>query len=71
MLGPLLLLIYDNYIYKSSDKLNFLFADGTTLLFAHKNLKVREQVVNSELSEVSASDIFCPSLKRLNKHQNV
>ena len=31
----------------------FLFADDITILFAHKNLKVLEQVVNSELSKVS------------------
>ena len=31
----------------------FLFADDNTLLFAHKNLKVLEQVANSELSKVS------------------
>jgi len=54
VLGPLLLLIYINDIHKSSDKLNFfLFADDTTILFARKNLKVLEQVVNSELSKVS------------------
>ena len=50
MLGPLLFLIYINDIHKSSDKLIFfLFGDDTTLLFAHKNLKVLEQEVNSEL----------------------
>ena len=47
--GPLLFLIYINDIHTSSD--NFLFADDITLLFAHKNLKVLEQLVNSELSK--------------------
>ena len=82
VLGPLLYRININDIHKSSDKLNFfLFADNTTLLFAHKNLKVLEQVVNSELSKVSEwlvvnkfslnikkSNylIFCPSQKKFN-----
>ena len=50
----ILYLLYINNIHKSSDKLLFfLFADDTTLLFAHKNLKVLKQVVNSELTNVS------------------
>ena len=54
VLGPLLFLIYINDIHQSSDKLNiFLFADDTTLLFAHTNLKELEQVINSELTKVS------------------
>ena len=55
--------------------------DDTTLLFAHKNLKVLEQVGNSELSKVSEwlvvnklslnikksnYVIFCPSQKKFN-----
>ena len=82
MLGSLLFLTHINDIHKSSDKLIFfLFVDDTTLLFAHKNLKVLEQVVNSELSKVSEwlvvnklslnikksnYVIFCPSQKKFN-----
>ena len=44
VLGPLLFLIYINDIHESSDKLIiFLFADDTTLLFAHKSLKALDQ----------------------------
>jgi len=87
VLGPLLFLIYINDIHKSSDKLNFfLFADDTTILFAHKNLKVLEQVVNSELSKVSEwlivnkltlninksnFVIFCPSQTKINKEISI
>ena len=87
VLGPLLFLIYINDIHKSSDKLNFfLFADDTTLLFAHKNLKVLEQVVNSELTKVSEwlvlnklslnikksnYVIFCPTQKKFNKEISI
>ena len=51
VLGPLLfLLIRINDIYVSSDKLNFyLFADDTNILYASKNLKSLEQIVNQEL----------------------
>ena len=54
VLGPLLLLLYINDIYKSSQILQFrLFADDTSILLANKNLDVLEQVVNSELEKVS------------------
>ena len=37
-------------IFVSSDKLNFyLFANGTNILFANKNLKSLEQIVTHEL----------------------
>ena len=50
----LLFLIYNNDIHKSTNKLNFcLFADDTILLLAQKNLKVLEEVLNSELRKVS------------------
>ena len=46
ILGPLLfLLICINDIYVSSDK---LFADDTNILYASKNRKSLEQIVNQE-----------------------
>jgi hypothetical protein len=55
VMGPLLLLflIYINDIYNSSDKLTFsLFADDTNLLYADKNLKTLENIVNAELLNI-------------------
>lgn len=50
VLGPLLFLLYINDIQNSSDKLNFyLFADDTNILYANKNLKSLELIVNQEL----------------------
>ena len=38
------------FVYVSSDKLNFyLFSDDTNILYANKNLKSLEQIVNQEL----------------------
>ncbi len=54
MLGPLLSLIYINDIYNSSKILQFrLFADDKSILYANENLDVFEDVINSELEEVS------------------
>lgn len=54
VLGPLLFLLYINDITKASNKFNFfLFADDTNLLYANKNLKTLEKVVNEELIRVS------------------
>ena len=53
VLGPLLFLIYINDICESSKVLKFfLFADDTNLLYADKDLKVLETVVNTELRKV-------------------
>ena len=52
-LGPLLFLTYINDIYLSSNKLGFyLFSDDTNLLYADKDLKILETVVNNELNNV-------------------
>ena len=54
VLGPLLFLLYINDIIKASTKFNFfLFADDTNLLYANKNLKTLEKVVNEELIKIS------------------
>ena len=53
VVGPLLFLIYVNDIYKSSDKLQFyLFADDTNLMYADKDLKTLESILNGELLKV-------------------
>ena len=55
VLGPFLFLLYVNDIYRSSAKLSlafYLFADDTNLLYADKNLRTLELVVNSELHKV-------------------
>ena len=53
VLGPLLFLIYVNDIYNSSNKLQFyLFADDTNLMYADKDLKILESILNAELLKV-------------------
>ena len=52
VLGPLLFLIYITDIYHSSKKLSFyLFADDRNLLYADKDLKSLESVINIELQK--------------------
>ena len=53
VLGPLLFLIYVNDIYNASNKLEFFFfVDDTNLLYANKNLKSLETVMNDELLKI-------------------
>ena len=53
VLGPLLFLIYINYIPNSSSKFAFyLFADDTSIYFESGNLEQLQKVVNSELEHV-------------------
>lgn len=53
VLGPLLFLLYINDIKHSSDKFSFyLFADDTNILYADKDIKSLETVVNRELGKV-------------------
>jgi len=54
ILGPLLFILYVNDIVNTSNKFNFtLFADDTTILYSHKDIKNQVPVINRELQEVS------------------
>ena len=53
ILGPTLFLLYINDINVSSKKLKFLlFADDTSTVFTHDNLKTNEETYNTELRYV-------------------
>ena len=54
MLGPLLFIIYINYIVNTSSVLNYvLFADDTNLFASHKNLDTLINILNKEIDKVS------------------
>ena len=54
ILGPLLFILHVNYItYTSNVPDSILFADDTTILYSHKDIKSKMDVVNEELKEVS------------------
>ena len=55
VLGPLMFLLFINDVNRASNILNFfIFADDTTLLYAHKNLKKLEATMNNELQKLSS-----------------
>ena len=54
ILGPLLFLIYINDLDKHVKHGElFLFADDTTLIFAHKNLNLLVSFINQDLSHIN------------------
>ena len=54
ILGPLLFILYVNDITNASNVLDFLlFADDTTIVYSHKDINSKTDVVNKELNEVS------------------
>ena len=55
ILGPLLFLIYINDIVNSSSLLKFiLFADDTTVIFSHCDMKLLFDTMNNELPKISS-----------------
>ena len=87
VLSPLLFLIYINDIYNSPETLGvYLFDNDTNLLYANKDLKSLETVINIELQKgcywsnankltINAKKsnfvIFRPSQKKLSYHINL
>lgn len=53
VLGPLLFFLYVNDMANSSKHFFYLFADDTSIIYANQNLHNLEQVVNSELCNIS------------------
>ena len=70
---PLLFLLYINDIHSCSDKLIFyLFADDTNILYADKDLKSLELVVNTELQKLYdwlTSNKLTLNIKNKTKHE--
>ena len=54
ILGPLLFILYVNDIRYTSNVLDFiLFADDTTILYSHKDINSKIELINKELDEVA------------------
>jgi hypothetical protein len=54
ILGPLLFILYVNDITNSTSVLDFtLFADDTTILYSHKDIASKMNIINAELDKVS------------------
>ena len=54
ILGPLLFILYVNDITYTSNVLDFiLFADDTAILYSHKDINSKIELINKELDEVA------------------
>jgi hypothetical protein len=63
-LGPLLFLCYINDIFSATDLATFLFADDTSCLAEHKNLRELITYINSELRKLA--NWFCSNRMAVN-----
>ena len=52
ILGPLLFILYINDLPLSSKLLALLFADDTTLVYTHDDIKTLVEIVNTEFKKV-------------------
>ena len=70
MLGPLLFLIYVNDFHNCSALLDFhLFADDANLFFQHRDIKMLESLINSELEK--ALTWLCANKHSLNIDKSI
>ena len=54
ILGPLLFLLYANYLKSASNILDpIMFADETNLFFTHKDIRYLFEIVNQELENIT------------------